>query len=48
MLQTYIWKLTKLNMEKIGRYKDFILNNLDWLKYGLRSRGLVGQHEQDI
>ncbi len=45
MLQTYIWNLTILNME---RYKDFILNNLDYLKYGLGSRGLIGQHEQDI
>jgi hypothetical protein len=48
VLQTYIWNLTKSNMEKNGRYKDFIPNNLDCLKYGLCSRGLVGQHEQDI
>jgi hypothetical protein len=45
VLQTYIWNLIRLNME---RYKDFIPNNLDYLKYGLGSRGLIGQHEQDI
>jgi len=41
-------ELDKIEYGKIGRYKDFIPNNLDYLKYGLGSKGLVGQHEQDI
>jgi hypothetical protein len=41
-------ELDKIEYGKIGRYKDFISNNLDNLKYGLGSRGLIGQHEQDI
>ncbi len=38
----------KIEYGKIGRYKDFIPNNLDYLKYSLGNRGLTGQHEQDI
>jgi hypothetical protein len=47
VLQTYNWNF-KIEYGKIERYKDFILNNLDYLKYGLGSGGLIGQHEEDI
>ncbi len=45
---TLYLEIDKIEYGKFGRYKDFILNNLDYLKYGLGSRGLIGQHEQDI
>ncbi len=45
---TLYLEIDKIEYGKFGRYKDFILNNLDYLKYGLGSKGFIGQHEQDI